>query len=246
MPLNYEYKFVKNGKHIFVQNADGAEHGAKLLRFFERNIVFPEIYFHYREGGHVAALHAHLKNSFFFRTDFRDFFYAISRNRIAAALHRAGFSKARIFAKWSCVRNPIEGYPPYALPIGFVQSSALATLVLMNTEVAKVLDEAPTRGVVISVYLDDLIGSSNDKSALNGVYNDLLAACLKANLTISDKKLVAPCSELEAFNCHLSHGRTEVTQARIDAFYVEPRSEASAGAFEAYRRTVCSSNLSQN
>ena len=53
---------------------------------------------------------------------------------LPGALHKAGYRRARTDAKWSCVRNPIANGINYALPIGFVQSSALATMVLINAQ----------------------------------------------------------------------------------------------------------------
>ncbi len=38
-----------------------------MVRFLERRVKFPEYFYHYKSGGHVAALHAHLQNAFFFR-----------------------------------------------------------------------------------------------------------------------------------------------------------------------------------
>jgi hypothetical protein len=242
MTINYEFSFRKKDKFIFVQNDFGNRIGKELLKFIDQRVGFPSYYFHYQDGGHVAALHTHLANKFFFRIDFKNFFYSISRNRVAAALHHAKFGRARTFAKWSCVRNPVENGLRYALPIGFVQSPALATMALMRTNVANVLDGAARRGVYVSVYLDDLIGSGTDRDAVQAVFDDLLAASLTANLKISERKLVAPCTELEAFNCHLTAGRAEVTQARRDLFFTVPRSAYSAAAFETYCETVSRKN----
>ena len=108
--------------------------GEILLRFISRNVRFPESFFHYSPGGHVAAIHAHLTQKHFIKIDLEKFYYSIARNRVAAALHHFGFKHARDYAKWSCVKNPY-GQPAYSLPIGFVQSPALATLVLMRSPI---------------------------------------------------------------------------------------------------------------
>jgi Reverse transcriptase (RNA-dependent DNA polymerase) len=195
LPSNYDHSFERNGKTIFVQNEDGYSHGKKLLNFIEANVIFPDYCFHYQKGGHVAALHPHLEAAWFFRVDFKDFFYSISRNRVSAALHAAGFRKARTFAKWSCVRNPIAGGPTYSLPIGFVQSSALATMVLLRTNIVHVLSRAAASGVYISIYLDDLIGSGSDLNAIQTVFDDLIEACASRTLkSVSASSLNLPPS----------------------------------------------------
>lgn len=242
MTVNYDYSYVKKDKYIFVQNAFGVRIGRELLEFIDKSVSFPPYYYHYQDGGHVAALHQHLDNKFFFKIDYKNFFYSISRNRVAAALHAAGFGRARTFAKWSCVRNPIGNGLRYALPIGFVQSPALATMALMRTNVANVLDGATGRGVYVSVYLDDLIGSGNDQDAVQAVYDDLLAASATANLQISPKKLVAPCTSLVAFNCDLTTGKADVTVDRRADFYAVARSVFSAEAFEKYCESVSANN----
>lgn len=242
MTINYEYSFRKKNKIVYVQNAFGIRIGKEILSFVEKEVSFPPYYFHYQDGGHVAALHRHLGNKFFFKIDFKDFFYSISRNRVAAALHGSKFGRARTFAKWSCVRNPITNGIRYALPIGFVQSPALATMALMRTNIANVLDTAPSRGVYVSVYLDDLIGSGNDREAVQNIFDDLLVSSETANLQISHRKLVSPCIELEAFNCHLSTGRADVTLDRRNEFYSTPRNTFSIDAFEKYCDSVSGKN----
>ncbi|MHC2280605.1 hypothetical protein ACVME8_007248 [Bradyrhizobium diazoefficiens] len=77
-----------------------------------------------KKGGHVAALHAHLHNHFFFKIDIQNFYYSIARMRVTRALRQWGYPGANTFAMWSCVRNPLPG-PKHALPIGFVQSPLL-------------------------------------------------------------------------------------------------------------------------
>jgi hypothetical protein len=126
--VNYEHKYKSCDKFIFTPTDDCARKGERLLRFFEHH-SFPPYFFHYKSGGHVAALHSHLTNNFFFKIDLKTFFYSISRNRVSAALHRFAFPRARTYAKWSTVLSPYNGGPRYVLPIGFVQSPLLATLV---------------------------------------------------------------------------------------------------------------------
>ena len=154
---NYKFKYRSRGKFIFVPNARGERKGRRIIKFFSKRVDFPEYFYHYRPGGHVAALHAHLQNALFFKIDIQNFFYSIARMRVTRALRHWGFPGAGTLAKWSCVANPAAG-PDFVLPIGFVQSPLLATLVLMQSPVAAAIERANAAGVLISVYLDDFIG----------------------------------------------------------------------------------------
>lgn len=159
MPINYKFTYQRKGKHVFVPNDECIRRGDELIEFCS-TLPLPEYLYHYRKGGHVAALHRHREEEIFFRIDLKNFFYAIARNRVAAALHAAGFKEARDYAKWSCVKNP-HNSPAYSLPIGFVQSPLLASLVFLRAPLSRAIEGAAKDGVFVSVYFDDLIGSSS-------------------------------------------------------------------------------------
>jgi len=244
MHQNYEFSFRKRNKFIFVPNEDSVRKGEKILRFFEQNVTFPDYFFHYRKGGHVAAIHAHIgAPRFFFRLDIQNFFYSISRNRVAAALHDAGFVKARTYAKWSCVKNPLSIGPQYALPIGFIQSPALASLVLAKSPVRYAIERAMTQGVKVSVYLDDLVGSAVDQESLTDAYNDLVSSFYAANLKPSATKIAPPSLAITAFNCEIRQGFAAVTAVRAAEFHSTARSTEATLAFDAYCRSVEVANL---
>lgn len=238
---NYQFTYRKNGKHIFVPSESCLRRGHEIIQACSSAIDFPSSFFHYQPGGHVAALHRHLDNRYFFRIDLKDFFYSISRNRVAAALHNVGFQKARTYAKWSSVKNPVPG-PAYSLPIGFVQSPVLATLVMLQSPLAEMLQMAMSKGVFISLYFDDFIGSSLDRTALESVFDATLEACAKANFVSNVEKLVEPAERLIAFNCNLTHGVAEVTEARVARFFEVARSPVAELAFEQYRERIASKN----
>lgn len=206
-----------------------------------RHHNFPPYFFHYQAGGHVAALHSHLANQFFFKIDLQNFFYSISRNRVAAALHHFNFGAARTYAKWSCVMSPYGGNPRHVLPIGFVQSPLLATLALVRSPVVDAIERAHARGCSVSVYFDDFIGSGPE-AALTLTYNDILASFDAANFRANPNKLLPPAMAIRAFNCDLSQGLAEVTADRIATFFSEARTPASAQAFRDYCARVSRNN----
>jgi hypothetical protein len=239
---NYKWTWKRNGKIIFAPTKDTDWRGDQIIEFCDREVEFPVCFYHYRKGGHVVALHGHLQNRLFFKIDIQNFFYSISRNRIAAALHHAGFPWARTFAKWSSVKNPYPVGSRYVLPIGFKQSPALASLVMMRSPLMAMVDRAERAGAFVSIYLDDLICSANDEALLQELYDGFLQACEDANLTPNPTKLVAPTSEIVVFNCELRHGFAQVTPERIAKYFEEPRTAASQRSFDVYCAKVSEAN----
>lgn len=231
-----------NGKILYAANDGADRRGDIIIEFCEREVNFPLCFYHYRKGGHVIALHGHLKNTIFFKIDIQNFFYSISRNRVAAALHQFGFPWARSFAKWSSVKNPYPTGPGYCLPIGFKQSPALASLVLMRSPIMTMVETAEEAGAFVSIYLDDLIVSANDQKVLEQLYNNFLQAFTDANLAPNPGKVIAPTSEIVVFNCELRHGFARVTEERIAKYLELERSAASVTSFNAYCEKISEAN----
>jgi hypothetical protein len=44
-----------------------------MLKFFSKRVDFPDYFYHYKSGGHVAAMHAHIDNRLFFKIDYGTF-----------------------------------------------------------------------------------------------------------------------------------------------------------------------------
>lgn len=238
---NFSYSFKnKRGKPVFVPTERGFTIGYEVKERVEAAIGFDGLYFHFLPGGHVAALHKHRGNNYFARSDLHNFFYSISRNRVARALHDIAIPKAGYYAKWSCVKNPYAT-PSYALPYGFVQSPVLATLVFAHSPLGDYLKDIQAH-VTVSVYMDDIAISSNDLSLLEDVFTVLQGKIVEANFQLNLAKTVAPSSVIELFNCDLELNRTAVTDERIAAFYGEPKDDFSKAGFERYCRSVVDGN----
>lgn len=243
MIVNYEFKYRSRGKWFFVPNDKCERRGRRMLAYFKRRVVFPDYMHHFKKGGHVAALHAHLNNTSFFKIDVHNFYYSVARIRVTRALRHWGYPGANTFAMWSCVRNPLPG-PPHALPIGFVQSPLLASLALMKSEVADAIDRAIAKGVCISVYLDDFIGSHNDLAVLTAAYEDIRDTCVAAGFIPNPGKLVPPQAAITAFNCDLTNGAAEVNAARVAKYFSRTdRTVLSDAGFDEYRDLVRSQNV---
>jgi hypothetical protein len=239
---NYKFKYRTRGKFIFVPNERCERKGRRIIHFFSKRLDFPDYFFHYKSGGHVAALHEHLENEFFFKIDIQNFFYSIARSRVTRALRDWGYQGAGTIAKWSCVLNPIAG-PRHVLPIGFVQSPLLASLVLMRSPVTEAIERAQAHGVLISVYLDDFIGSHNSKEVLRAAYEDVLQSCVEAQFIPNENKLTPPSTAIVAFNCNLTRGTAEVTPERVERFFSIPQTNPSQMSFEQYRSRVARNNV---
>lgn len=227
----YSYKNGR-GKPVFVPSEDGRKIGRDLKRKVERRFDPPAYFFHLRDGGHVAAIHTHRSRRYFARVDIENFFYGVSRNRIIRALRALDLPGTERYAKWSTVKNPF-GAPSYALPYGFVQSPILASLVLAQSPLGVFLGEL-SKFVTVSVYVDDIAISGNNRRVLERAYKKVRRKVLESNLKINEAKCAAPGLEVELFNCHLTHLQTLVTDVRRDEFYSQQRSESSEAAFAAY------------
>lgn len=240
---NYKHKYQQRGKHVFVPTERGVRKGRRIVAHF-RGIRFPAYFYHYQSGGHVAALHAHLGNSFFFKIDIQSFYYSIARQRVTRVLLRYRMEGALVHSMWSCVANPVPGrLPRYVLPIGFVQSPLLASLVMLHSPLNDAILRAIGRGVTTSVYLDDIVGSHADENLLREVYEDIQQACIAGEFIPNADKLTPPSSAINAFNCDLMHGQASVTDARVQKFYSDPtKSPTSMRSFEEYRERVAAEN----
>lgn len=220
---------------------DGRAVGYELKALVEAKFTPDPFLYHLAKGGHVAAIHIHRRQKYFSRLDFANFFYSIARNRVARALREIGLARAEYYAKWSCVKNPYER-PSYALPYGFVQSPLLASLVLAKSEVGTFLRELSER-IVVSVYVDDIALSGNNRRVLQRVHRELRRIAVTSNFTINEAKSVELGETVELFNCDLLHQKTIVTEARRREFYAIARSAASETAFENYCAAIAVGNV---
>jgi hypothetical protein len=235
---NFKTRYVNaRGKWVFAPTEACKEKGHALKALVENAVGFEPFYYHLRRGGHVAALHTHRPQRFFARVDIKNFFYSISKSRVAGALHDIGIPAVRDYAKWSCVKNPLDK-PAYALPYGFVQSPILASLVLRQSSVGTLL-RGLSNSVAVSVYVDDIAISGADRAVVDEAFDRLLQSLEAANFALSPSKTAPTAEALELFNCELRYLHSAVTPARIERFQLEGKDQ---GAFDRYLASVEAGN----
>ncbi len=240
MPIcfqNYDYRYKLKGKPVFAPSDSGRKVGKDIKKQVEDVYNFDGFFYHLMKGGHVEALHVHRQCNYFCKLDITNFFYSISRNRISACLGSIGIAHRSQYARWSVVKNPFDNGLNYVLPYGFVQSPILATLVMAESTLGTTLRELP-ENINATVYVDDILLSSNDITALTESYEVVRTAIIDSNFQINETKSVPPMNQISAFNCDMKHGETDVNQNRIDEFYSLDRSDASIDGFERYLDSV--------
>jgi hypothetical protein len=237
---NYSYKFHLHGKPVFAPSKLGCQIGKDIKERVERSYVFDDFYYHFRKGGHVAALHSHRPNRYFCKLDIENFFYSIGRNRVARCLRSISVKRSAQYAKWSCVKNPFQK-PSYALPYGFVQSTSLATLALSQSALGSALRKAASH-CNVAVYVDDITLSSNSITTLNDIFEELVPAFNEADLQENKQKRIQPCEKMSVFNCSLTQNSTHVELDRIAEFHQCNQAPASVEGFERYCRSVMKGN----
>ncbi|MEX9891288.1 reverse transcriptase domain-containing protein [Providencia rettgeri] len=238
------YKFeLKENHWIYVPSKVERERGIILLDDLYSKWVPPLYYYHLRNGGHVAALKAHLGNKYFAHIDIKGFFNSTGRSRITRVLKEFyQFEKAREIAKFSTVKNLVNSTPSHVLPFGFVQSPILATLCLHKSFLGNTIRECFNRkDIKISIYMDDIIISSSEKELLDEIYMELLNAVVRSHYFINEEKKNPPSDHVVVFNIHLSHRYLKITEKRLVNLlidYTKTKSNHVKEGIKSYVKTV--------
>jgi hypothetical protein len=235
----YSYR-NKRGKPVFVPSHAGRKIARELRIKLDETFIPDSFFYHLRKGGHVDAIHLHRPKRYFARVDIENFFYSVGRNDVARALQRLGLAGGERYARWSTVRNPFAP-PTYALPYGFVQSPILATLVLARSPAGDFLREIADK-VVVTVFMDDIAISGNNRRVLERAYKKLRRKLVASKFPLNEAKSFPPSPTIDLFNCHLDHMRTLVTEARREQFCAEERSPRSEAAFDTYCAVIARGN----
>jgi hypothetical protein len=219
LPQKWETRFqLKPGTWVFVPTEEARELGYTIKDLVEARWRPPKNYFHLTNGGHVRAIGAHVHNTTFAHLDIQDFFGHVNASRVTRWLKPlVGYTKAREFAKASTVAHP--NYGEVMLPFGFVQSPILASLCLFHSALGRCLVELPYKlGVVVSVYMDDIILSAADHSVLVDAVRLVDESAVRSSLPIHPDKREGPAPNITAFNIALAHHSLRIEDERWNSF----------------------------
>ena len=215
---NYESRFrLPNGKWAYIQRSELVGPARQQMKRVRKHWTPPDYFFHLRQGGHVAALKLHQPNSWYGKIDLSRFFSHVHRHRLIRCLKNIGYSfqDADDFAVAStvCVDRQSRRF---ALPFGFVQSPLLASLALDESALGSGLKRIHRRGIALSVYVDDIIVSADDKDVVGRALDELRDAAARSNFRINEEKSRGPAESLQAFNISMSAGATDIVEDRFE------------------------------
>lgn len=204
----------KPGRWVFDPSPEARLEGLAVKELVELHWRPPSNYFHLKAGGHVAALRKHVGSAYFLKLDISDFFGSITRSRVSRVLKGyVGHKEARRLATLSTVRHPGDARR-VMLPYGFVQSPLLASVVLHKSGLGGLLDRLHAEpGLVVTVYVDDLIVSGNNLERLNEVLAELKMQAAKSGFDLSGDKEQGPAAAISAFNIELVAGNELAVRA---------------------------------
>lgn len=233
---------LKPGRWVFVPTADAAALGKKIKTSLEAKWKPPPYYYHLREGGHVAALKAHVAHETFLHLDIQNFFGSIGRTRITRCLKPiVGYKLAREWAIESTVWNPAD--PGRSMiPYGFIQSQMLASICLRESALGRCLHKIQASAEAeVSVYVDDIIVSTKNQN-VRELHGRIKTAAVRTAFSLNTEKEQGPARGIRAFNVRLSSGLLAVTEDRLNRF-IEALSDPDASepkreAIIAYIRSI--------
>jgi len=211
---------IKPNAWVFVPTPEFIEYGTKVKQAITKKWHSPNYYYHLRSGGHVQALKKHTKHQYFIHLDIQNFFGQINRSRATRCLkEHFSYLEARNIAIKSTVALPRSAKKKYILPFGFVQSAIIASLCLRKSTLGKYLNQlAKQNDLAVSVYMDDIIISSDNQQQLEEVLVSVEVAAEKAGFPLNKTKQEGPCDKITAFNILLTENELEITEKRLTEF----------------------------
>ncbi len=243
MQHNYDLCFKTPQKRwIFVPSDNCRLKGKEIVKTILKYWAPPDYCYHFKAGGHIAAILDHKDNRYFAKVDIKNFFSSILRSRVLRVLRSFHLSyKHRLnIVEWSCVVSK-EDPSKRILPFGFVQSQILSTLCMDKSPIGNFLRKGVLPNVAISVYVDDFIISSNDEASLSKTYENLVAAIEKAGLLLNQNKSHPLQLKSSAFNISITQYKRAIEHDRFNKFLnaVSLENPKRSEAIIGYVKSVC-------
>ena len=221
-PQSWTHRYILKGtkKWIFQPSEDSRKSGLLIKEEIEGIWTPPSFYYHLAQGGHLKAIKAHLKNSYFTRFDIQNFFGSINQSRIIRTLKKPlGYPRAKEISSISTVVDPNSTSRKLILPFGFIQSSLIASMCLDQSNLGLYLRQlAKKRSITVSVYVDDIIISTSSKDDLEAISSKFEEIANQSNWALSKTKQQKSVNCVSAFNISLSHQSLQIEKERIDDF----------------------------
>ena len=242
---NYRSKIkLHNGRYAYTQVKEFKDRGLNIKAEILNRWEPPKYFFHYKNGGHISAIKAHLNNEVFTIIDISSFYPSITKNKIIKSLKKIEIPRLDTFEY--AAESVVSEKGKLVLPYGFVQSPIISSLVLHKSAVGRVLGNC-TPTLKLSVYVDDIIISSleDDIGDLENYGEQLVEGMQQTHFKINEDKSAFEMPTVEAFNINVTHKYMEITQEKMSEFYrrvkVNPTSLEATGIIN-YVKQV---NLSQ-
>lgn len=239
---NFDHRFpLKSGVQIYVQDTASRRSGEKLCDWIDSRWRPPAHFYHFRNGGHVAAARLHQHSPNILGLDLRRFFDQVTRTKVHRALRRIGFSNADAYHLACEATVAKDGIPgAYSLPFGFVQSMHLASLALHYSALGRAMLAVRKTGVILSTYVDDVMLSVDDLDLLMEAQAALAVGAHAAGFSFNPEKTRGPADIVSAFNLWIGRNELRIVDNRLNEFRqtVMQPPQAPADATIAYVRTV--------
>lgn len=145
--------------------------------------------------------------------DVSDFYGATSQSRVTRELGRlVPYVKARQIARLSTVANPNRNGFKHVIPYGYPQSPILASLCFHHSFCGGVISSiSKSERVFVSVYMDDILLSSDDMNLLVEAFDTVRQALRKSGYKVNENKTQSPSPKIQVFNLELGHNHLRVT-----------------------------------
>ena len=211
-----------SNKYIYIPTEKSRAIGSFIIENLQSKWEKPQYYYHFRKGGHLAAIKTHLsteKARTFSIFDLSGYYNQITRSKLIRVLKKyVGYEQAQEWATQSTLIH--KGSRQRVLPLGFVQSVFLASLVLDNCRLGFVLREISSqKDMKVSVFVDDIIISSVNKKRVSYYSKKIQEAARKSNFTFQTKKTFCNVDDIRVFNLYCSQGiNLDFSKDRLDSF----------------------------
>lgn len=241
---------VKPNSWVYVPTETEAEYGREIHDALLAKWTAPANYFHLQLGGHLAALHYHQNHHIFAHLDVSNFFGSISKSRITRSLKGlVSYEAARLIAKRSTVPVSNDQSHSHCLPYGFVQSPILASICIQQSYLGTLLKNLSRNpGVRVSLYMDDILISSDDADLVHHAYDDIKIAAKKSKFQLSEMKESPPGEMVICFNIELSHQHLWISAPRLRSLaldYLSATNEFQQDGIRGYINSVNPEQLAE-